>query len=81
MARFQVPPMAHVIDTIVEHTNFKLWNTTDLMLEQGLNSECAKDVHCIGTIFRHANEYTFRAHHRLKLLRTLGPVEVCDCLQ
>jgi hypothetical protein len=71
----QVPPMAHVIDTIVEHTTANYGVQLDLMLEQNLNPECAKDVHCICTIFRHANEYT-RAHYRLKLLRTLAKVEV-----
>lgn len=71
----QVPPMAHVIDAVVERTTTSYGMQLDLMLEQGLNPECAKDVHCIGTIFRHANEYT-RAHYRLKLLRTLAKAEV-----
>ena len=71
----QVPSMAHVIDAVVEHTTADYGVQLDLMLENGLNPECAKDVHCIGTIFRHANEYT-RAHYRLKLLRTLAQAGV-----
>jgi Glycosyl transferases group 1 len=73
--RTQAPTMAQVIDTVVEHTTANYGIQLDLMLEQGLNPECAKDVHCISTIFRHANEYT-RAHYRLKLLRTLAQAGV-----
>jgi len=69
------PPMAHVIDAVVERTTTNYGIQLDLMLEQGLNPECAKDVYCIGTIFRYANEYT-RAHYRLKLLRTLAQARV-----
>jgi len=71
----QVPPMAHVIDTIVEHTTANYGIQLDLLLEHGLNPECVKDVGCISTIFRYANEYT-RAHYRLKLLRTLAQAGV-----
>jgi Glycosyl transferases group 1 len=71
----QAPAMAQVIDAVVEHTTANYGVQLDLMLENGLNPECAKDVHCIGTIFRHANEYT-RAHYRLKLLRTLAQARV-----
>lgn len=71
----QTPSIAHVIDIVVEHTTTNYGSQLDLMLEHSLNPECAKDVHCISTIFRYANEYT-RAHYRLKLLRTLAQAGV-----
>jgi len=71
----QAPAIAHIIDIVVDHTTNNYGVQLDLMLENSLNPECAKDVYCIGTIFRYANEYT-RAHYRLKLLRTLAQARV-----
>lgn len=71
----QVPNLAHVIDTITEHTTANYDNQLDFLLENGLNPECIQDVHCIATIFQYANEYT-RAYYRLKLLRTLAQTKI-----
>ena len=71
----RVPFLAQAIDTVVEHTSQNNVNLLDIFLEQRLNPECVRDMNCISTIFRYANEYT-RTHYRLKLLRTLAQAGV-----